>query len=82
MQVYRYQRQQQSKEVGEIVACLGKQRQRVRANSGKHQQHDVGQGYDEGKPQNARGSFVSVVAGMRVHTSSLRWAGERFKTQQ
>ena len=82
MQVYGYQREKQGKEVGKIVAGLGEQRQRMRANTGNYQQHDVGQGYDQGKPQNPCSSFVPVVAGVRVHTSSLRCAGDRFKAQE
>ena len=60
----------------------GKSMGGVRADSGNHQHHDIGQGNDEREPQNPCSSFVSVVASMRVHISSLRWAGERFKTQQ
>ena len=41
------QRERQGEEVGEIVSGLGEQRQRVGADSGHDQQHDIGEGHSQ-----------------------------------
>ncbi len=58
MQIHRQQRQQQRDKVSEIVSGLGKQRQRMRANSRNHQQNNVGGSYRQRNAQNPRGPLI------------------------
>ena len=79
LQIDRNQRQQQRQKVGKIVSGFGEQGQRMGANAGHHQQHDVGEGHAERDLEHSLGTTRAVDVG--VHFLSVRAAKAGFKPQ-
>jgi hypothetical protein len=63
----RDQRQQQRQKVGEVMSRLGKQRQRMRADAGDHQQDDVKHGDGQRDAQHPPRPMRMPVSAVRVH---------------
>jgi hypothetical protein len=70
-QKHRDQRQQQRQKVGEVMSRLGKQRQRVRADAGHHQQDDVKHGDGERDAQHPPRPMRMPVSAVRVHATRI-----------
>src|SRR5580693_6725761 len=80
LQIDRDERKQQREKVGKIVSRLRKQRQRVGANAGHHQQPNIGQRHGQGNLEHLGGAAPAVR--VNVHISSLSVREAWFKGAQ
>src|SRR5579864_6128531 len=77
LKVDRHQREQQGEEVGKIMARFGEQRQRMSADPGHHQEHDIGQSHGQRDLKYSRRPARAMNT--HVHISSVRAYGTGFK---